>query len=332
MRPEAGQREHGAGCPPEAAGGGLLSVVVPVYRSEAYLARTVGELAAFLGPRRPFEIVLVNDGSPDGVQRVIEELAAADSRVRWVELGTNAGQHAAVLRGFATARGEVVVTLDDDGQNPPETGLKVVDELERRSLDVCYGRLRQIEQHGLRKLASRMNLWLTRQTLGNRGDVVLSNVRAVRGDLARAVGAAEVAFPYVDAMLFRATRRIADVEVEHREREEGASTYSSGSLLRLWISHLTSLTTLPLKAATAGCFGASILGLVVGAVQLVRVLFERRAPEGWLSLFVSITFLFSLLFAFLGVLSLYVSRLYIQQNSRGLTWVRSRGGGGAGAP
>ncbi|MBS2022173.1 MAG: glycosyltransferase, partial [Deltaproteobacteria bacterium] len=277
----------------------MVSVVIPVYRSEAYLARTVAEVVAFLSPKRPFEIVLVNDGSPDNVQQVIAGLATQDPRVRFIELGTNGGQHAAILRGFAECKGDVVLTLDDDGQNPPASGWACLEELERKDLDVCYGRFAKVEQHGVRKLASAMNGWLTQQTLGNRSDVTLSNVRALRGDLARALGQAYAPFPYIDAMLFRSTRRIGDTPVEQRPRDDGASTYSTRKLVTLWISHLTSLTTLPLKAASFGCFGASVFGLVLGIAQLVRVLISQKAPPGWLSLFLAVTFLFSLLFAFL---------------------------------
>ncbi|HSN68490.1 MAG TPA: glycosyltransferase, partial [Thermoanaerobaculia bacterium] len=98
----------------------VLSVVVPVYRSEAYLKRTVTELADYLRSRIVFEIILVNDGSPDQVGRVMDELCAEFPNVRAITLGRNVGQHRATLFGFGLARGDVVVTVDDDGQNPPE--------------------------------------------------------------------------------------------------------------------------------------------------------------------------------------------------------------------
>jgi len=309
---------------------GLLSVVVPVYRSEGYLRGTVDELLAFFSARGPVEVVLVNDGSPDGVQQVIERLAASDPRVRYLELGTNGGQHAATLRGFALARGDWVVTLDDDGQNPPEAGLAVLDALCAGDLDVVYGRFESTEQTLFRVVASRLNRWLSGYTLGNRAGVSVTNVRALRGDLARALGANRSAYPYIDALLFRATRRIGQVPVGHRPRGAGRSTYTLRTLLRLWLSHVTTLTALPLRVATAGSFAASVLGFGVGLFELLRVLSERRAPPGWLSLFCAVTFLFSLLFAFLGIISTYLGRMYIAQNARGLDWVRSQSPSDAG--
>jgi undecaprenyl-phosphate 4-deoxy-4-formamido-L-arabinose transferase len=309
---------------------GVLSVVIPVYRSESYLARTVGELVTFLEPRVRFEVILVNDGSPDAVQRVIDSLCAADPRIRGVELGRNLGQHRATLQGLLRSRGDVVVTLDDDGQNPPSAALAVAEALPRKDLDVTYGRFEQVEQSAPRRVASRINRWLSEHTLQNRSSVAISNVRAMRGDLARVLGAVESPYPYVDAMIFRMTSHVGEVPVEHRRRGDGASSYTLRKLLSLWISHLTSLSVLPLRAAMVGSFGTSALGFVVGVAMMVRVLLERKAPEGWLSLFCAVTFLFSILFAFLGIISAYLGRMYVSLNERSLVWVRSDRASGPG--
>ena len=136
----------------------LYSIVVPVYRSEAYLAATVRELLAFFGPRSPVEVILVNDGSPDGVQRVIDDLCAGDARVRSLLLAKNAGQHRATLFGLREARGDVVVTIDDDAQNPPSAALAVVETLEREDLDVVYGKFDVTGRPWSRRVAPPANL------------------------------------------------------------------------------------------------------------------------------------------------------------------------------
>jgi len=302
---------------------GMLSIVIPVYRSERYLERTVQDLVAALEKETPFEIVLVNDGSPDGVQGIIDALCAKDDRVRFVAPGRNLGQHRATLLGFARTRGDVVVTVDDDGQNPPEAALAVAKALRVRDLDVAYGRFDVVEQSAFRRMASAANNWLSARTIQNRTGVSLSNVRAIRGDLARALGAVEAPYPYIDAMIFRMASRIGNVPVPHRPRTDGGSSYSFGKLLSLWVSHLTSLSTLPLKAAMIGSFAVSALGFLVGVVQLVRVLADRQAPAGWLSLFCAVTFLFSILFLFLGIVSAYLGRMYVSLNERGLVWIRT---------
>jgi glycosyltransferase involved in cell wall biosynthesis len=304
---------------------GVLSIVIPVYRSERYLERTVGELVSFFEGKREIEIVLVNDGSPDGVQSVIDRLEAGDRRIRGISLGHNLGQHRATLIGFARTRGDVVVTVDDDGQNPPEAAAAVADALEQRDLDVAYGRFETVEQTAPRRIASRVNRWLTAHTLQNRTGIAVSNVRAMRGDLARAMGAVASPYPYIDAMVFRMASRIGEVPVTHRSREAGSSNYTFAKLMRLWVSHLTSLSVLPLKIAMVGSFGVSALGFVLGAVMMARALAAGSAPAGWLSLFCAVTFLFGVLFAFLGIVSAYLGRMYVSLNERDLLWIRSEG-------
>jgi len=300
----------------------LLSIVIPVYRSERHLERTVGELVSFLEGRLAFEIILVNDGSPDNVQDVIDRLSAADSRVHGIALGHNVGQHRATLLGFARARGDVVVTVDDDGQNPPTAVTAVREALLREDLDVVYGKFESVEQSIPRRAASWANRWLTAHTLQNRTGIAVSNVRALRGDLARSLGKIESPYPYIEAMVFRMASRIGEAPVEHRRREGGASNYTLGKLIKLWVSHLTSLSVLPLKFAMAGSFGISGLGFLVGVVMMTRALLEGGAPAGWLSLFCAVTFLFSVLFAFLGIVSAYLGRMYVSLNERGLLWTR----------
>ena len=305
---------------------GMLSIVIPVYRSEKYLSRTVKELVDYFTPIRTFEIILVNDGSPDAVAAVIAEMCAFDPRIRGMTLGCNIGQHRATLAGLAQARGEFVVTLDDDGQNPPQAALAVLEAVEAGQHDVAYGRFATVEQSGARRLASWLNRWISRRTIQNSMDIAITNVRAMRGDLARAIGAIDSPYPYIDALVFRMTKRIGEVAVPHRQRNAGESSYTLGKLLHLWISHVTSLSVLPLRFAMIGSFGVSALGFAIGSVELVRVMIERRAPAGWLSLFVAVTFLFSVLFVFLGIISAYLGRMYVTLNERGLVWVRSRHG------
>lgn len=303
-------------------GDGLLSVVIPVYGSESCLESTVSELCETLDVHRNFEIVLVNDDSPDGVRTIIDRLCGEDERIRAIHLARNVGQHRATLRGFVATRGDVVVTVDDDGQNPPSAVLALASALHERDLDIVYGRFIQSEHTPVRRWASRLNRWISRLTLSNRGQIPITNVRALRGDFARWLGSIHSSYPYIDALVFRATSSIGDVPVEHRTRARGESTYSLLKLVSLWLSHLTSLTLLPLRLAVAGSFSVSMLAVVLGGGLMIRALIQQRAPEGWLSLFTSVSFFFAVLFLFLGIVSAYVGRMYVSMNEQFSVWER----------
>ncbi len=301
----------------------LISVVIPCYRSAKYLESTVSELIDHLAAYSPFEIILVNDGSPDDVQTVIERLARADTRIRYIELGANRGQHFATLRGFEIARGSCVITVDDDGQNPPSAVIAVAEAYFAGTSDVIYGAFQTVAQSLFRRIASRANRWITKHTLGNQSELALSNVRAVHGRLARIIARSSTSTPYVDALLWRSTRRISSISIDHRSRMVGESTYTFWKLLKLWVSHLTLLTVLPLKLASVGSMFVSVASLVVGCVQLTRALWSGDTPAGWLSLFLMTSFLFSVLFLFLSIVSTYVGRIYVELNARGIDWIRS---------
>ena len=218
----------------------------------------------------------------------------------------------------------MVVTIDDDGQNPPSAVLVLARALRERDLDVVYGRFHVVEQSLARRVVSRANRWLSRMTIANDKQLAITNVRAIRGDLARWLGSTDSAYPYIDALLFRATSRIAEAPVDHRPRVRGESNYTFGALARLWLSHVTTLTILPLQVAVVGSFGTSAVGFLHRNRTDVEGIARARRTRGVPSLFCGMTFLFSILFAFLGIISSYLGRMYVNTNERGLVWERPR--------
>jgi len=221
----------------------LISIVIPVYRSAPYLDTTVTEVVTFFEPRARFEVILVNDASPDAVQDAIDRLCARDPRIRALTLDTNVGQHRATLRGLEAARGDVVVTIDDDGQNPPAAALAVAEELDRGGFDAVYGTFEPAGQSRGRRIATAINTWLSKRTLPNPDAIPLTNVRALRGDLARELGTTPHAYPYIEALVFRMTTKIGAIPVEHRPRSTGSSNYTLRKLLAIAFSHVASAST-----------------------------------------------------------------------------------------
>jgi len=289
-----------------------LSVVVPVYNSEASL----GELVARLGPvlagtGAAFELILVDDGSRDGSGRVIEELASRHGWVRGIHLMRNFGQHNALLCGIRAARHDVIVTMDDDLQNPPEEIPKLLEKL-REGFDVVYG-TPETKQHGLfRKLASRITRVALQSSMGAETARHASTFRAFRAGLRDAFASYRGPFVSIDVLLTWGTDRFAAIQVDHRPRHAGRSNYTLRKLAVHALDMMTGFSTLPLQIASLTGFVFTLFGIAVLAYVLVRYVAEGGSVPGFPFL-ASVIAIFAgaQLFA-LGIIGEYLARMHFR--------------------
>lgn len=245
-----------------------VSVVVPVYNSAAGLDALIERLQPVLSDLcLHYEVLLVNDGSSDASWEQITRLSQGHRWVRGVNLMRNYGQHAALLCGIRSARFPLLVTIDDDLQNPPEEIPKLVEAL-AEGYDVIYGKPR-VEQHGLwRDAASRLTKIGLQRAMGHEAARNVSAFRAFRRDVRNAFRHYDGPFVSLDVLLTWGTQRFGAVTVEHHARRLGTSHYTLGKLVRHAIDLITGFSTLPLRIATAiglsfTVFGIGILGYVV---------------------------------------------------------------------
>ncbi|MBI2441549.1 MAG: glycosyltransferase family 2 protein [Lentisphaerae bacterium] len=289
-----------------------LSVVVPVYRSETSLRALVERLLTVLKNRADdFEIILVNDGSPDRSWRLIEELARADTRIRGIDLMRNFGQHNAVLCGIRAARYDVIITLDADLQHPPEEIPSLLAKL-AEGYDVVYGRPAE-EKHSLfRRLGSNTLRYIVGHVLGITNAAQISALRAFRARLREPFLTYSSPLVFIDVMLTWSTTRITAVSVRHAERSKGKSSYSLYQLLGWCFTVITSFSTLPLRLASwigffFTLFGVGVLVYVIG----VYLILGYSIPG--FPFLASIIAIFSgaQLFA-LGIIGEYLSRIHFR--------------------
>jgi undecaprenyl-phosphate 4-deoxy-4-formamido-L-arabinose transferase len=293
-----------------------LSVLVPVYRSEATLSQLAARLTAALEPLgAEFEIVLINDGSPDRSWELIREIGRGNPRVRGINLMRNFGQHNALLCGLRAARHQVCVTLDADLQNPPEEIPKLLAKL-AEGFDVVYGTPQQL-QHGLfRDLSSGLLRILVRGAMGVKIAWRISAFRAFRTDLRNAFAAFQGPFVMLDVLLTWGTTRFAAVPVRHDARPVGKSSYSLGKLIRHGFNVLTGFSTLPLKLASWIGFFFTLFGLGVLVYVIGRYFIQGCNVPGF-PLLASIIAIFSgaQLFA-LGIIGEYLARIHFRLMER----------------
>ncbi len=289
-----------------------ISVIVPVYRSEAILPELVRRLEPVLvAIAGDFELVLVNDCSPDRSWDVICDLASQHSWIRPINLMRNYGQHNALLCGIREANYDVIVTMDDDLQHPPEEIPKLLEKL-ASGYDVVYGTPEQ-QQHGLRRdFAS----WVTKLALQNvMGAEIARQVcafRAFNSQVAKAFEHYEGSFVSIDVLLTWGTNRFTSTPVEHRPRALGTSGYTFRKLFTHTMNMMTGFSTMPLQVASLIGFVFTLFGLFVLGYVGVRYLTHGDPVPGFPFL-ASIVALFSgaQLFA-LGIIGEYLARMHFR--------------------
>jgi glycosyltransferase involved in cell wall biosynthesis len=299
-----------------------ISAVIPVYNSEGSLPEMVKRLEPVLSSSATrYELVLVNDGSRDRSWQVVEELVARHPWVVGINLMKNYGQHNALLCGIRHARHGVIVTLDDDLQNPPEEIPKLLAKL-GEGFDVVYGKPDR-EQHGVwRDLASLITKFTLQKAMGAGTARAVSAFRAFRASLSPSFGDYRGAFVSIDCLLTWGTSRFTTVTVRHDPRTIGQSNYSFRKLLVHSLNMMTGFSTMPLQIAAYIGFAFTLLGLVVLAFVLGRFLIQGTTVPGFPFL-ASIIAIFSgaQMFA-LGIIGEYLARMYVRTSDQPAYMIR----------
>jgi len=310
-----------------------ISVVIPVYRSSATLRELYARLCAVLDPLgKPYEIVLVDDASPDDSWEVLRALhAQAPTRLVALRLMRNYGQHNALMCGFRHARGEIVVTMDDDLQHPPEELSKLLDALETSGSDLVYG-VPERKKHAAWRNNGAWLINLFYRTVF-KVPVTLTSFRAIRRPLVEAILPYSLNYTFIDGLLAWNTQQISQVSVEHRPRAVGRSGYSLGKLLVLAFNLFTNFSLLPLQLVSVGGLMASVAGLLAGLFYLVCYLLAIVVVPGYASTIIAILVLGGLQLMALGIMGEYLGRLHLNVNRKPQYTVRTRlGRDAAGLP
>jgi glycosyltransferase involved in cell wall biosynthesis len=293
-----------------------ISVVVPVYNSESILPALINRLEPVLGAVcDEYEVVLVNDGSRDGSWEVIQKLVARHGWVRGINLMRNYGQHNALLCGIRSARGEVIVTMDDDLQNPPEEIPHMLSRLDQ-GYDVVYG-TPQKEQHGLwRDVASKITKMALQSATGAEVAGKASAFRVFRASLSEAFANSRSSYISIDVLLTWGTTRFAAVPVAHNPRQVGVSNYTFRKLVTHALNMTTGYSTAPLRLASLVGFGFTLFGMAILGFVLFRCFVSGCTVQGFPFL-ASVISIFSgaQLFA-LGILGEYLARMHVRSMDR----------------
>ena len=283
-----------------------LSVVSPVYRAETLVHDLVEQIRLAVHPlRKECEIILVEDGSPDGSWDAIERLCAEFPEVLGVRLSRNFGQHYAISAGLSLAKGEWVVVMDCDLQDRPEEIPRLLQKA-KEGYDVVLAR-RALRQDGFfKKLSSRMFYgtlaWLT----GTKHDPAIANFGIYSSKVIKAINNMPESIRYFPTMVRWVGFQSATLDVKHAARPEGKTSYNLRSLLNLALDICLAYSDKPLRLVVGTGFAISLVGFVFAAVTVVQALRGEILVLGYASLIVSLWLLSGLMIFIIGVVGLYV--------------------------
>lgn len=294
-----------------------ISFVIPCYRSEKTLPGVVSEIQDTMmgmSDKYEYEIVLVNDDSPDDTYGVIETIAKNADNITGINLARNFGQHAALMAGFHYVSGDIIVCLDDDGQTPATEVGKLLEAVEGGA-DVAYAKYAHKKHSLFRNFGSFVNEKMLQFLLGKPKELIVSSYFAAKRFVIDEVMRYDKSYPYMMGLVLRTTKRIVNIEVDHREREVGRSGYTLGKLLTLWMNGFTAFSVTPLRVSTwCGCIFA-ILGFLYGIYTIIKHFVLGIAPWGYDSLMSAISFIGGMILLMLGLTGEYIGRMYISMNN-----------------
>lgn len=294
-----------------------MSIVIPVYNEAANLAALWRRLQPVLDRcGRACEVVFVDDGSADDSLAILRDLAAHDDRVRVVELARNFGQHAAILAGFRNSRGEIVITLDADLQNPPEEIPRLLAAIDEGN-DVVGGWREERHDRTFRKFASRMHNHLTSAIVGVPMHDYGCMLRAYRRHIVDTVVACDEKAAFVPALANSFAKRVAEIPVGHEERASGRSHYNLLGLAKLSLNLITGFSMLPIQLV--GLFGIVVFVLDFALVMLLlahRLIYGPQQEGAMWVMFAAVFALFGALFLAIALVAEYVGRIYQEVRRR----------------
>lgn len=293
----------------------LISFVIPCYRSSQTIKSVVEEIITAMVEAKgyDYEIILINDCSPDDTFGVIKSLCVENPKIKGINLAKNFGQHAALMAGFRHVKGDMIICLDDDGQTPANEMGKLVAALEDGS-DVVYAKYDHKQHSGFRNIGSKINGMMTRYMLGKPKKLYVSSYFAAKRFVIDEVIRYENAYPYIIGLVLRTTKNITNVNVTHREREIGTSGYTIGKLFSLWVNGFTSFSVKPLRIATLMGALFAFFGFLYTIYTIVKKFINPVVPMGFSSMMSAIMVIGGMLMLMLGMVGEYIGRIYVCMN------------------
>ena len=292
-----------------------LSFIIPCYRSENTITQVIDEIIEVVSDRDyEYEIIAVNDASPDSVLQVLLKLSEKNSAIKVIDLAINSGQQAAMMAGMQYMTGDYAIFLDDDYQCPTDYLWQLIQPL-YEGADVSCAKYGYKSESLFRNFGSWLNDLMYRSLLHKPKDLQLSNFVAVKRFVVDKMLEYKNPYPYVDGLLLRTTSRIVNVPMNDRKRLCGKSNYTLPKLIKLIMNGFTSFSIKPLRIATVSGMFCSVGGLMFMIYIIVNRLVRSDIDAGYSSIMAVNLFVGGFIMMLLGMIGEYVGRMYICLNN-----------------
>lgn len=293
-----------------------ISFVIPCYRSEKTISAVVEEIRNKMKElsKYSYEVILVNDCSPDNTFETIKSIAKEFDNVIAIDLAKNFGQHSAIMAGFSKVSGNIIVCLDDDGQTPANEVDKLLVKIEE-GYDVVYAEYGNKQHSAFRNWGSNLNKKMTEILLGKPKELFISSYFAATRMIVEEIKRYNNPYPYLAGLVLRTTKSVCNVSVTHRQRMEGESGYSLRKLIGLWVNGFTAFSVLPLRMATYSGMLVALIGFIFAIWTVIHKIISPEVAVGWSSTFSVILVIGGMILFVLGMIGEYIGRIYISLNN-----------------
>lgn len=292
-----------------------ISVVIPCYNSEKMIEIVVGQVMDELNAQTTYsyEIILVNDGSPDNTWKVIKGLAENYKPIKAINFSQNFGQHSALMAAYRAVTGDIILGLDDDGEHNPKEMFQLINKLEEGYDYVCADY--ETNQSKFRGFGTWLNNWMATTFIGKPDGIDFTSYYVMKRFVIDEIIRYNSPYPYVGGLMLRATKNIATVPLVRQKRLSGSSGYNLGKMLKLWVNGFTAFSVKPLRVATLVGMLCAFVGFIMAVILIIRRLFFVDYVSGWVSTIVCLIFFCGIIMMMLGIIGEYIGRIYISLNS-----------------
>lgn len=294
----------------------LITFVIPCYGSEKTIISVISEIIDTVTKREEYdyEIVAVNDCSPDNVFSVLRNLAEKNKKIKVIDFAKNSNRPGAVMAGLRNSTGDICIVMDDDGQCPMPELWKLLEPL-NGDFDVSIASYPERKQNAFKNFGTFVNKKMTEFIIDRPKDMQFTNFMALKKFIVKEIIKYQNPYPYMTGLLLRTTQRIANVSMEERNRFEGTTTFTFKKMLNLWLNGFTAFSVKPLRIADIFGIITAVVGFIYALYVIINKIINPEVAVGYSSLMAAILVIGGIIMLILGLIGEYIGRIYICINN-----------------